>query len=463
MSFPPVLLGNVVAWLDGNQIAYADSAGTSISSAFRAPVRRVNEASPLTGNWQSVDDAHRPYRDTQGIRFDQDAPASLVRSASAPVSTRDSAIALSFLLRGGESVAQGLIRATTTGSHYGLLAYVGILAVLGPGGYQYPLTNIPIPRAQRVSLIARYTSSGLIVRVSTGEVVADYVTGLTFPSESTTSPLTIGYSYLTTGVYGTFAQALVLNRSPTDLETTDLMTWLDAQPLTGAAFPTDSPLLSVSGDSIMAFMWSYPSVTTVLRATYPTLEVFDVGIPGDYSSGLAAQRATAAQQYSALRSRNVDVIAVGTNDLAAGISPATIAANIFADADARRAAGKRVAIAGVLPRTVPGAQAAFNTGRATLNNLLAAGAPSHSDTNFIDVRTLSGMGADGDSDGPTYYVDQVHPNAAGFAYMATIYQPAIAVMLSPDAVMLDQSAGSRGGSPGWGALSFPRSVVTVTD
>ena len=119
----------------------------------------------------------------------------------------------------------------------------------------------------------------------------------------------------------------------------------------------------------------------------------------------------------------------GTNDLAiGGDSAATLYANIVTYANARKAAGWKVILIGILPRGA-GAGASFETRRTTVNASLRADfATPTAFTNiytgaayadyFIDLEGDADIGQSGDELNPTFYTDEIHLTNAGYAIVA---------------------------------------------
>lgn len=434
-DFPATVLPSVVAWLDGRQPQYSDAAGTAVVSAVRATVRRINEPSPLSGNWQATDDAHSPVHDIAGLRPEIFGPSTMTRSAGPNVDFRDSTLVVSFLSRCNViQTQQGLLALPNagSGSDYGLKIRGGILQLLRSGPVVFD-TTVPIASWVRTTLVVRYGASTVRIKKTQGP-------GLGTTTDYTASP---GYAAITTGAslpkawlpfadafgfYGSMPQAQLISREISDTEATDVAAWVHAQTCP-EAFPADVPLFAAAGDSITSITpgWAHLAQGG-LRPTYPGIELCNVAEFGSPTSSLAAQFASANQFYSASRSRHVLIIASGTNDIAGSVTPETARDNIFAIADAARAAGWRVTAAQLLQRYFPGDpthQAAFDAKRTTLNGYLSGGT-AHFTIPCIDVSSLSGYSATD----PTYFPDGTHPSLAMYAVMAPLYQAAAAAMLA---------------------------------
>lgn len=134
--------------------------------------------------------------------------------------------------------------------------------------------------------------------------------------------------------------------------------------------------------------------------------------------------------------RQVVIAWGGTNDLYFGASAATTYARIVAYATARKAAGWRVILLTILPRSNSGTPGSFETDRQSVNaSLLAdfstATAESGIWTGAAYADYLVHVGGDatigdaGDENNTTYYLDKVHLTNAGYAIVADYVKKAI--------------------------------------
>jgi trimeric autotransporter adhesin len=116
----------------------------------------------------------------------------------------------------------------------------------------------------------------------------------------------------------------------------------------------------------------------------------------------------------------------GTNDLAVGSTAAQAYANMQSYCAARRAAGWKVIITTVLPRSAALAvsQGAFNAARATYNANLQANWATFCD-GLADWASDPTMGPDGAESNTTYYSDGVHPTSLGMSIIAPYVVTAI--------------------------------------
>lgn len=119
-------------------------------------------------------------------------------------------------------------------------------------------------------------------------------------------------------------------------------------------------------------------------------------------------------------------VLIGANDLAAypGASDAA-AASAYASAlaaycDARRAAGFKVVVCTILPRT----NATHNTRRALVNAQIVTWAGTHADA-ICDFAADATMGPDAAASNTTYYSDGLHPTVTGYGLLEAIIRPAL--------------------------------------
>jgi lysophospholipase L1-like esterase len=135
-------------------------------------------------------------------------------------------------------------------------------------------------------------------------------------------------------------------------------------------------------------------------------------------------RAATTDSYLVTGKTNILSVLVGANDLynytGGGAQYAT---DVAAYCDARRAAGWKVVVGTVLPRSdaalTAGEIATHNTERAVFNAAVRLWEGVHCD-GVMDFAANATIGEDGDSDNTTYYSDKLHPNVTGHAVMEGI-------------------------------------------
>ncbi len=114
-------------------------------------------------------------------------------------------------------------------------------------------------------------------------------------------------------------------------------------------------------------------------------------------------------------------VLIGANDLPTdGGSTASWLTQLAAYLDARRAAGYKVALCTVLPRTT----GSFNTARNEVNAILRTWVGTHADA-ICDFAANATMGPDAAASNTTYYSDGTHPTAAGQVILETVYRSTI--------------------------------------
>lgn len=142
--------------------------------------------------------------------------------------------------------------------------------------------------------------------------------------------------------------------------------------------------------------------------------------------------------YSAADRKTMLIAWGGTNDIAlGGASAATTYARIVTYGTARKAAGWRVIILSILPRSAAGTPATFEADRQTVNAALLADFPTATaHTNItsggayadylINIGADTTIGEAGDELNTTYYTaDKVHLKNAGYAIVADYVKKAI--------------------------------------
>lgn len=174
---------------------------------------------------------------------------------------------------------------------------------------------------------------------------------------------------------------------------------------------------------------------------WPPLTQTNVAVAGQTVATMITNAASVVDTlYSVGASRTTLVVWGGTNDLYFGADAATTYSRIVSYCNARKAAGWRVAVLTILPRTQSGIPAGFETERAALNALLRADAPtatayskittgaSYADF-LVDVADDSLIGDAGDELNTTYYSsDKVHLVNAGYAIIASYVKNALILL-----------------------------------
>jgi len=417
-------------WFDGRQPMYQDLAGT-IAASIGDPLGRINEPSPLTGNWQAPINGQRGRRDTGGARLEYCGSGlagsqNYSRNAVVAVPGTDATLAVSFLTRDAAAAPQqGLLRCPAYGGIYS--SNGSLVLTYNNAGANWVPSITTYKAGARVTAVFRLTATGLKVTVLIDGV--QYTDSLVVAVTGSVAANAFGVGVINgadQGVYGTLAQAIGVSRAVSDVEALQMAQWMESQG-TSVAYPTTQRLFAVQGDSIARNVpgtvnysaWAWLALQNIKASAYPDCEIFNGAASG---AGAAGVINSAAPYYSAQRARNVMVIAVGTNDLAGGSSAAATLTTILAQYDAAASSGWLPLIATVLDRTgaLSVSQAAFDAARASLNaSILSSG------RSVIDMTGVSGVSANGASAGANFIGDGVHPGTSGHALMEPVYRAAM--------------------------------------
>jgi len=174
----------------------------------------------------------------------------------------------------------------------------------------------------------------------------------------------------------------------------------------------------------------------------------NVAVSGTRTPDLDGRAPTAIDaRWDAGSAPHVVVIWEITNDLKLGASRAAAYQNIVTYCRRRKAAGWKVIVLTVLPRTQVGLPATFEADRQAINAELRQHWRDYADA-LVDVGANPTLGPDGSQANLTYYWDGIHLTDAGYAVVAGMVAPALEAVL--------EGAGVAGGP------IFPRSSYPVT-
>ena len=180
------------------------------------------------------------------------------------------------------------------------------------------------------------------------------------------------------------------------------------------------------GDSITEG-YGTAGLRNYVNKTIPALNskarAYNLGVFGQtFGAMLTDGVARVDSLYGAGFTRNVVSIAAGSNDIANGVSAASLQTTFQNYCTARRAKGFKIVAHTILPRTdYTGAQEAQ---RAAYNTWLRANWATYADA-LADWAADSVMGAANAAADPTLYGDGTHPPDAGYTRLATITTTAI--------------------------------------
>lgn len=442
-TFPSTIVPSL--WLDGRLVAFSDAAGSVIANAPLGRVVRVQQPTPLTGSWTSpnLTDA-RPFRDAASFCLETTPTTGNVGGsvlnppAGSTVPANTVTVAGTIVHRVSPIVSSGNTKGILTGAdqstsgQWGPMIVNGFLCAFHNGALWSSALTIPLGTPTAYAI--RYSPTGIDAAIVVGGVIAtDSFGGAIIPG--TIGGLTMGYQAGGEAFYGSMSQLLTVPRVISDIERASLLTWLAAQ-VPAVAFPAASNLVAISGDSIAEgyglssqYCWAM-QMLPALEAASPGIKLLNLGIPSDSVGGAQAKFTTViAPMYSSQRARNILIVQIGTNSIAFGTNTAAQnLAAIYAIHDGARAQGWKTIACAILPRSDGGIRGTFNADRATINADLAANWPSHADA-FCPFAGVAGMGADGDSNNATNYLDLVHPSAIGAALLRPPIQAATISLL----------------------------------
>lgn len=234
---------------------------------------------------------------------------------------------------------------------------------------------------------------------------------------------------------------LAWNRVLSPLEIAQVSDWAVQQ--RGVRRHLDS-LFCGWGDSLTA---GWPNGGELGQGGYPRLlregrlqawDVVNLGQGGDKATNYDAASATAllARIYNPSRTRNVLVYAMGSNDLAAGVTAAALLTKTEELVSAARTVGFKVLVCTLMARG-GGFQngvdaAAFETAKAAYRTGVLASAICNADGPPIDLSATSELGVSPAYSNTTYFNDQIHLTyPSGYSKMAGYIFSGIESLVSP--------------------------------
>lgn len=450
---PPVFPSTIVPllWLDGRNTATADAAGSVAAIPFAGRVRSISQSLPLTNKILAPSDAVRTYRENLAFNFQIGAAPYMTATASSNCMQNALTIALSMNIRDKpEGSQQSLlcnnanIRIFAFSDNVLTVNYNGSVNAwyIGPSG-NLDANAARTPLGANILLVLRISATDMKASVVTNGVRADYVTPASqVVAAATNLPAanwTIGWDGFTPAnldsmLHGAEAQSIVVGRTITDAENDLLIAWMLATQSVRYC-PTEIPVVTVSGDSIAragAGFYGVPIVQSwvmqsqqQLAATQP-VNMINGAVSGTW---INQQRDLVwpnvlAPFYSPLRSRNVLVMAAGTNDLATlGHTGAVTLADYYAFADLAKAAGWRIVVCTIINRNLG---APFSVQQPVFNAALRAEWAARGYSALADFQAIPELV---NPLNLTYYSDGIHPTIAGHAVMAPVARAAIQAAL----------------------------------
>lgn len=434
-AFPPSL--TPFLWVDANQTTYSDSAGTVPAVPFDGRVRRINFRTPAVGNAQSPTDPTRPWRDTGAINFEVGATTYMNAPVAADQSQQAVTIAVNFTVRDKpEGSPQCLVCNSNRLKIMTFSANIPAVNYNDTAGFWLPDANLKCPIGAQCTFIFRFTATQIRATIIIDGSRYDYSTTVAVNALTLIAAnWFLGYDGTSLGdqfLQGTITQALGFVGAISDADNDLLADWCAAN--RAPRFPSAVPLVVVSGNSIarvsqglygvpVASSWAMLAQQG-LNGTQP-VNLANAAVSGQT---IDQQQSTVypyviAPLYHPSRSRNVLIVAAGTNDMAAGNQdgPTTLA-EYYAYCDQAQAAGWRIVGATILKRIGTGHDAAFETARTYFNTNLLAGYVAKGYLAVADFGAIALMQNPADT---AYFSDGIHPTTAGHALMAPVAQAAL--------------------------------------
>jgi len=189
----------------------------------------------------------------------------------------------------------------------------------------------------------------------------------------------------------------------------------------------DGDSLTIGANVVDANGLTYPYQT--MQKLSPFLDSANLGLGGQFIATMLANAPAKIDAAGRGRPRAVVAYWGGTNDISlGGYTAAQTYANTVAYGQGRQAAGFRVAVLTMLPRTGD-TIAGFETARQSVNASIRANWATFADA-LIDVGNDTTIGQAGQDSNLTYYLgDGIHLNEAGYAIVAGLAATAIAGLL----------------------------------
>lgn len=195
------------------------------------------------------------------------------------------------------------------------------------------------------------------------------------------------------GYHGDIAELVIYNRALTNLEISDVEAYLAAKYEISTTLQL--PQVIFEGDS-MTNATTYPTRTMTLLGGSSRWHGIDSGVGSQTVAQMSSEAAAQIDTlYSSTAPENMVVLLGGTNDLYFGADAATTYNRIVSYAQGRRAAGFRVVVSTILPRSNAGTPGSFEADRQSVNANLRANWTSFADA-LADVASSSLIGDAGD-------------------------------------------------------------------
>lgn len=223
---------------------------------------------------------------------------------------------------------------------------------------------------------------------------------------------------------GDIAEVVICNAVLTDSEVLQVEQYLATK------YGVAPNLVVMDGDSLTRgsgasanLSDNYPSqLAGLLSQSY---DLISLGVGAQTTADMISDAVTQVDPLLTWRPRKTGVLVFwNTNDLHFGTSVATTQSRIMNYCSARRAAGWKVIVGTILPRSVVGTPANYAADRLTINTWIRANWASFCD-GFFDPAADSRIGDAGDEANTTFYNDRAHLNGTGYAIVAALVRDKI--------------------------------------
>jgi hypothetical protein len=441
-SFTPP--AGMIGWVDARQQTYSDAAGTVPSNAPNGRVRRINEPSPLTGNWLAASTALSPFRNVDGI----DTQCGNVSAMASPagLTMNGNNFTVGFCGQANEqngngTLGLGMLLGASGGGNGGLS-----LSPLTADSKQQTFTwfvssagkqsGILCPAGSKFALIIRGDAANIYfnARLNGGTEVTATVAAVT---PATLSSIILGNIAAAYSAQAIIAQCILYNSmfANGSANMTQLMSFLNSQ-CQVLEQPNSVAQVCVIGDSNSTGFQANTQKLTMFPAAQFSLyskasppRFFFSGFPGStLAQAITDYPSRVSPRINRARTTNLVVIQAGAADMFAGASAAATYALLQTLCNMVIADGGTPIPCTVCPidnAGVPG----FDAVRNTYNGLVAAGFPGANA--YIPLGTTGGSGINllADCSGANFAGDKQHLNDSGETIAAGIVIPVLSALI----------------------------------
>jgi len=200
---------------------------------------------------------------------------------------------------------------------------------------------------------------------------------------------------------------------------------------------TQVPNIVFDGDSLTIGTGALPFNNFPLSNDYPSQVVasldrrgtyYNVGVAGETTATMITNAPTVVDAKLLAGANNVACFHGGTNDIYYGADDTTTYDRIVTYCQARQAAGWKVIVATITPRSDPGTPAGQDTCRLSVNSMIRANWQAFAN-GIADIGADVNMGTLGDETNTRYYNgDDVHHNPDGYRVLAGYFLAALSAL-----------------------------------